>query len=125
MKILLVESKREKLVLLRHTLSQHTVIHARNRAEASSFFIESRPDVVLVNKILNDTSGLGIGAAQDILNINSSARVIVYAEHGIISKEDEMHGIEMFIPEPLSRKKVSTSIETVFSLKHSMLLVPC
>lgn len=125
MKILLVESKKEILALLRHTLSQHAVIHARNRAEASWFFIESRPDIVLVNKILNDTSGSGIGAAQDILNINSSARVIVYAEHGTISKEEEMLGIEMFIPEPLSRKKVSTSVEAVLSLKHSMLLVPC
>src|SRR5579862_671841 len=121
MKILLVESNDETLALLIHTLAKHTVIHARNRAEASWVFIESRPDIVLVNKILNETSGLGIGAAQDILNINSSAKIIVYAERGTISNEDEMVGIEMFIPEPLSRKKVSTSVEAVLSLKHSML----
>ena len=88
-------------------------------------FIENRPDIVLVNKSLSGATGTGLDAVEDILYLNPSAKIIMYAPRSAITFEDELAGVELFLTDQLTRKKIAAAVEAVMSLKHAMLLVPC
>jgi DNA-binding NarL/FixJ family response regulator len=121
----LVESRTEVSEVFRSALEMHKCFQAKNRADASWMFIENRPDIVLVNKNLRGMTGTGVDAVEDILYLNPSAKVIMYAPKGAITLEDELTGVELFLTDQLTREKIVAAVEAVLSLRHAMLLVPC
>jgi len=123
-KVLAVESDQEVLNFVQRTLETggYEVVQAKSRMEALDVFINQRPDVVIIDRDFGSKSD-GVGTAEDVLLLNHSARVIMHAQRGEISVNDEDIGAELFLTEPLTGKGIISSVDALSTLKSPSVLV--
>jgi two-component system response regulator (stage 0 sporulation protein F) len=93
-----------------------TVITANDGWEAVSKFIDERPEVVILdNKMPKYT---GIEAATKILAIRPSTKIIMLTSDSKALQDAESVGIDLFLPKPISMKKLLESV-IALSLLHT------
>jgi DNA-binding response OmpR family regulator len=121
-KVLIAESTCEKEDFCKKNLVSegYEILDAKNCQDAISMFIEGRPDVVILDRNLGSS---GVDIAEDILFLNHSARIIMNSKKGEVTREDENVGVELFLPEPLTREGLISSVQTLSNLRYPMRLV--
>jgi CheY-like chemotaxis protein len=80
-RILLIDDDEATLDVLAGFLADgsRTVVRAHNAKEAYRFYLEQRPDVIVVDLMLPGEGGLDIAA--QILEVDAAAPIILYSAH--------------------------------------------
>lgn len=86
-----------------------------------SRFIESRPEVIILDYRM--PGGNGLEAAAQILAMKPSAKIIMLTADGTVLEEAERIGIELFLEKPISLKRLLESVRTVVKLKPTSAIV--
>jgi two-component system chemotaxis response regulator CheY len=90
----------------------HKVIGtAQNGREAISQYVKLKPDLVFMDVIMDDISG--ITAVEKIMGLDKDARIVMCSAMGqeIIIKEAIREGAKDFIVKPFQSNDIKTSIE--------------
>ncbi|MHB1908686.1 MAG: response regulator [Nitrososphaerales archaeon] len=97
------------------------VTRAQTGNEAVSRFIESRPEVIILDYRM--PRGNGLEAAGEILAMKPSAKIIMLTADGTVLEEAERIGIELFLEKPISLKLLLQSVYTLVNLKSTSAVV--
>ncbi len=97
------------------------VLTAGTGNEAVSQFIESRPEVTILDYRM--PRGDGLKAAEEILAMKPSAKIIMLTADGTVLGEAERIGIELFLLKPISLRDLLVSVYTVVNLKPTSAIV--
>lgn len=97
------------------------VMLATTGNDAVSRFIESRPEVIILDYRM--PQGNGLEAAGQILAMKPSAKIIMLTADGTVLEEAERIGIELFLEKPISLKRLLESVYTLVKLKPTSALV--
>lgn len=97
------------------------VLLASSGNDAVSRFIESRPEVIVLDYRM--PGGNGLEAAVQILAMKPSSKIIMLTADGAVLDEAERIGIELFLEKPISLKRLLESVYTLVKLKPSSAVV--
>jgi DNA-binding NtrC family response regulator len=97
------------------------VLLASTGNDAVSRFIETRPEVIILDYRM--PMGNGLEAAAQILAMKPSAKIIMLTADGTVLEEAERIGIELFLEKPISLKRLLESVYTLIKLKPTSAVV--
>jgi len=121
--VLVADDDRDLLEIYSRALrdSGFDVLLATSGNDAVSRFIESRPEVIILDYRM--PQGNGIEAAGQILAMKPSAKIIMLTADGTVLEEAERIGIELFLEKPISLKRLLESVYTLVKLKPTSAVV--
>ncbi len=121
--VLVADDDRELLSLYSRVLRENgfEVLLSTTGNEAVSRFIESRPEVIILDYRM--PQGNGLEAASQILAMKPSAKIIMLTADGTVLEEAERIGIELFLEKPISMKRLLESVYTLVKLKPTSAVV--
>jgi CheY-like chemotaxis protein len=122
-KILIADDEHDLLDIFRRFLKNQgfDVITAQDGSEALAKFIESRPEVTVLDYRMPRSDGLQ--AASEILSMKSSAKIIMLTADGAVLEEAEKLGIELFLQKPVRLGELLDSVNTLIRLKSSTAII--
>jgi DNA-binding NtrC family response regulator len=122
-KVLVADDDEDLLEIYSKALKDNgfEVILASTGNDAVSRFIESRPEVIILDYRM--PQGNGIEAAGQILAMKPSAKIIMLTADGTVLEEAERIGIELFLEKPISLKRLLESVYTLVKLKPTSAVV--
>jgi DNA-binding NtrC family response regulator len=121
--ILVADDDRDLLEIYSRALRDNgfDVLLATTGNDAVSRFIESRPEVIILDYRM--PQGNGLEAAGQILAMKPSAKIIMLTADGTVLEEAEHIGIELFLEKPISLKRLLESVYTLVKLKPTSAVV--
>jgi CheY-like chemotaxis protein len=122
-RILVADDEPELLEIFRKYLTESgfSVFTAEDGSEAVARFIEARPEVSILDYRMPRSDGLE--AAQEILSMKSSAKIIMLTADGTVLEEAERIGIELFLEKPVKLSQLLDSVNTLIGLKSSTAII--
>jgi DNA-binding NtrC family response regulator len=121
--VLVADDDRDLLEIYTRALRDNgfEVLLATTGNDAVSRFIESRPEVIILDYRM--PQGNGLEAAGQILAMKPSAKIIMLTADGTVLEEAERIGIELFLEKPISLKRLLESVYTLVKLKPTSAVV--
>jgi CheY-like chemotaxis protein len=122
-KVLVADDDEDLLEICSRALRDNgfEVLLATTGNDAVSRFIESRPEVIILDYRM--PQGNGLEAAAQILAMKPSAKIIMLTADGTVLEEAERIGIELFLEKPISLKRLLESVYTLANLKPTSAVV--
>jgi CheY-like chemotaxis protein len=121
--VLVADDDRDVLEIISRALRDNgfDVLPATTGNDAVARFIESRPEVIILDYRM--PQGNGLEAAGQILAMKPSAKIIMLTADGTVLEEAERIGIELFLEKPISLKRLLESVYTLVKLKPTSAVV--
>ncbi len=121
--VLVADDDRDLLQIYSRALRDNgfDVLLAATGNDAVSRFIESRPEVIILDYRM--PQGNGLEAAGQILAMKPSAKIIMLTADGTVLEEAERIGIELFLEKPISLNRLLGSVYTLVKLKPTSAVV--
>jgi DNA-binding NtrC family response regulator len=122
-RLLVADDEHELLGIYYRALtdSGFEVLLASSGKEAVTRFIESWPEVIILDYRM--PKGNGLEAAAEILSMKPSAKIIMLTADGAVLEEAEKIGVELFLEKPISLLTLTNSVRTLLSLKATSAIV--
>lgn len=123
MRILVADDEPDLVDIYSRALTENgfEVFLASTGNEAVTKFIESKPEIIILDYRM--PRGNGLEAAAEILAMKPSAKIIMLTADGAVLEEAEQIGIELFLEKPVSLRALTTSVRTLLSLKATSAII--
>ena len=96
---------------------KYVIVEADSGSKTMEQFKKEKPDLVLLDIIMPESEGEGVGTLKKIMKIDSKAKVVMISAVGqdAIIEECKKHGAKDYIVKPFSEKLVAETAEKYLS----------